>query len=95
MKKIVVKVRQHPKFKRQLQKAPNQVKRAYQKRITFFLLDQYHPLLHNHLLTGDYQEFRSINITGDWRALYKEVVLDEEHVIVEFHIFGTHSQLYR
>jgi addiction module RelE/StbE family toxin len=95
MKKLVVKVGQHPKFRKQLQKAPNHVRRAFQKRITLFLSDQYHPFLHNHLLTGDYQGFRSINITGNWRALYKEVVLDEDHIIIEFHLFGTHSQLYR
>lgn len=47
--------------------------------------------LHNHILSGKYTNYRSINITGDYRALYKQV--SEKEVI--FVKLGTHSQLYK
>lgn len=95
MIKRIVKVIPTPKFEKLLNKAPRAIKRAYRQRFNIFLSDPFHPLLHNHLLTGNYKGYRSINITGDWRVLYKEVMLDDEHMIIEFHLFGTHSQLYR
>lgn len=36
-------------------------------------MDQYSPLLNNHSLTGKWRGYRSINITGDWRAIFVEV----------------------
>lgn len=93
--KSIAELRQNVKFKKQLAKAPARIQRTLQQRLALFLKDQFHPLLHNHQLVGSYSKYRSINITGDWRALYKEVAIDEKHVIIEFHLFGTHSQLYR
>lgn len=65
------------------------VKKALTERITIFSSNPLHPLLFNHPLKGKYREYRSINITGDYRALYllrgDEIVFD--HV-------GTHPQLY-
>ncbi len=47
------------------------------------------PSLRNHALRGKYKHYRSIDITGDCRALYllrgKEVIFDQ---------IGAHSQLY-
>ncbi len=45
--------------------------------------------LNNHSLKGRYKLYRSINITGDYRALY---LTNGDEVI--FDIIGTHSQLY-
>ncbi len=95
MKRKVVEVRQNVGFKREFKKAPRKIQQAFQRRMILFLTNQLHPLLRNHLLSGPYKGYRSINVTGDWRALYKEVVIDDESVIVEFHLLGTHSQLYR
>lgn len=47
--------------------------------------------LHDHALKGKYQGYRSINITGDVRALYYE---KQDGKIVLFAFIGTHSQLY-
>ncbi len=95
MSKKVIDVKQNSKFKKQLQKAPTSVKRAFRNRFALFVIDQFHPILRNHMLTGNYQGYRSINITGDWRALYREVLFTDNRVIIEFHLFGTHSQLYK
>lgn len=59
-------------------------------RISMFAKHPTHPLLRNHALSGAYKQYRSINITGDIRALYLSV--SEQEVV--FDIVGTHSQLY-
>jgi len=62
----------------------------FQQRLRLFQTNQYLPLLNNHGLTGKWRGFRSINITGDWRAIF--VVVDRKRIT--FVAFGTHSQLY-
>lgn len=77
-------------FRKQYQKTDEKIKKAFSKRLKLFQQNPHHPLLRNHILTGNYKNYRSINITGDWRALYME--RGEE---VEFEILGTHSKLYK
>lgn len=81
-------------FLKQLKKAPLKIKKSFKKRLSLFLVNPFHPQLHNHQLTGTLAVYRSINITGDWRALYSEYNKKKTQVIV-FEILGTHSQLYR
>lgn len=66
------------------------VARAFWKRFDLFLDNPQHPLLKNHPLKGEWNGYRSINITGDWRAIYFQV--GENIIFVDL---GTHSQLYR
>ena len=61
------------------------------ERIHLFATEPSHPLLYNHALQGDRLEQWSINVTGDWRALYEFV--DADTVI--FVDIDTHSNLYR
>lgn len=82
------------RFDKQLKKAPLEIKIAFRKRFALFLKDPFHPLLRNHALTGQLSGYRSINITGDWRAIYSEHFEGIESVIT-FEVFGTHSQLYK
>jgi addiction module RelE/StbE family toxin len=82
------------KFLKQHKKAPQNVKIAWIKRLTLFNQDSFSSLLNNHGLTGKLSGFRSINITGDWRALYSEFKKREEIIIV-FEMLGKHSQLYK
>ena len=77
-------------FDKQLRKAPFKIKIAFRTRLKLFLQDLFSSQLLNHALVGKYLGFRSINITGDWRVVYKE----EKNVII-FLLLGTHSQLYK
>lgn len=77
-------------FRKQYRKTDDKIKKAFSKRLKLFQQNPNHPLLRNHILTGNYKNYRSINITGDWRALYME--RGEE---VEFEMLGTHSKLYK
>jgi addiction module RelE/StbE family toxin len=51
-----------------------------------------HPILKNHYLIGQLKGYRSININGDWRAIFEEL---DNSQIAYFVAIGTHSQLYR
>lgn len=77
-------------FQKQLKKAPLKIKEAFLKRRKLFLEDSNNPQLHNHALTGSYKGYRSINITGDWRAIFEETGNE-----IVFKLLGTHSQLYK
>ena len=82
------------KFKKQYAKAPSKVQQALEKRILLLSQDPTNLQLNNHALTGQYKGLRSINITGDWRALFAEVVTAKGEMTVIFELLGTHSQLY-
>jgi len=81
-------------FIKQLEKAPHAIKVAFRERRVLFFTNPLHPQLRNHALKGKYTGLRSINITGDWRALYREEKVSRDYVIV-FMLLGTHSQLYK
>lgn len=83
-------IRYANKFLKRYEQADRKIQAAFDKRRTIFKQDPFHPLLNNHKLTGTYEGCRSINITGDWRAVY----LETSEAIVFINL-GTHSQLYR
>jgi len=78
------------RFDKDLRKAPLKIKIAFKKRREIFSQDPFHPQLNNHGLTGGLRNYRSINITGDWRAIYSE-----HGGIIIFEAVGTHSQIYK
>lgn len=81
------------KFQKSFEKAPSKIREAFEGRLSLFIQDQYDCPLHNHRLSGKWKDYSSINITGDWRAVYHWI--DEEKVEwVEFVEIGTHSELY-
>lgn len=77
------------KFLKQYDKADPKIRLAFKKRRRLFQENPFDPQLRNHALSGRYHGFRSINITGDWRALYRA-----KGKLVIFEALGTHSQLY-
>lgn len=83
------------KFDKQLKKTPLEIKIAFRNRLLIFLEDPAHPQLKNHKLTGKLSDNRSINITGDWRAVYSESTDKKGEKIIIFEILGTHSELYK
>ena len=82
-------------YLKQLERAPGKIRNSVVERLEIFKKDRFHPLLNNHSLTGNYKGFRSINITGDWRAIYSETKDEKGNITVIFELLGTHSQLYR
>lgn len=80
----------HRHFSKTYQKTPVKIRKYFRSRLKLFVENPFHPLLNNHALHGDLVGYRSINITGDIRAVYK--VLDEQ--TVEFALLGSHGELY-
>jgi len=79
-------------FLKEFKKAPLKVKDAFRERLEIFTSNKFHPILNNHSLVGKYKGYRSINITGDWRVIFREF---ESGEIIYFEVIGTHSQLYK
>lgn len=64
------------------------------KQIRIFQKNPLDPQLNNHELKKEYQGFRSIDITSDYRAIYEEVS-EEEEPVAYFTLIGTHKELYK
>jgi mRNA-degrading endonuclease YafQ of YafQ-DinJ toxin-antitoxin module len=79
------------KFIKQYNKAPNSVRRLFDEKLRIFLLDKFDLRLNNHLLKSKLEGLRSINVGGDWRALFEEL----QNGDVIFKAIGTHNQLYK
>ncbi|MFH1712902.1 MAG: type II toxin-antitoxin system mRNA interferase toxin, RelE/StbE family [Candidatus Jacksonbacteria bacterium] len=84
-------VKFHKNFKKIYYKAPPRLQEAVNEKMALFYQNSFHPLLNNHQLKGKYKDHRSVNITGDWRALYKEIDRD----YFKFLLLDTHSNLYK
>ena len=81
----------HRNFEKKFIKRPPKIQEAFKNRRNLFLGNPFHPLLNNHSLTGDRKGQWSINITGDWRAIY---IFNNEDTVVFIDI-DTHDKLYR
>lgn len=83
-------VRFHRNFRRGYAKLPARIRSRFKQRLKLFQGDPFHPLLNNHALHGEWRDFRSINVTGDFRALYRMLGND----VAEFVLIDTHGELY-
>ncbi len=81
----------HKRFDKMASKLPLKVKAKMVERITLFTKDPLDYILRNHALNTPYKGSYSIDITGDYRAIY---YLVDDHTALFTHI-GTHSQLYK
>lgn len=84
-------VRYSRRFEKELKRVSRKIQAAFSSRLLLFIENKFHPFLNNHSLSGKMADCHSINITGDWRAIYKEL---ENGEIIFFVMLGTHSQLY-
>ena len=78
-------------FKKNYKKLTEPQKRKFKERRDLFLRDEFDPVLNNHALSGKYVGYRSINVTGDWQAVFR--MIDDDTVY--FEMLGTHSRLYK
>ncbi len=80
----------HKQFLKRFRKVPVKIQEQFYSRLTIFEKDKTSPILNNHSVNKAFQSCRSINITGDYRAIY----YDNGPAVV-FLTLGTHSELYR
>jgi len=79
----------HPRFEKKFRKLPKKIQDQFEERLVIFLRDMFSPILNNHSVESAYPGWRSINITGDYRALFE--IKDNTVVFTKI---GTHSELY-
>ena len=79
------------RFEKQFVKLSPRVQKRFAQRLETWLADPFDPRLRNHQLRGRFEGYRSIDVTGDYRAVYQVVSKQTG----EFVAIGTHSQLYR
>ncbi|OGI74181.1 hypothetical protein A3D42_01820 [Candidatus Nomurabacteria bacterium RIFCSPHIGHO2_02_FULL_41_18] len=60
------------------------------ERLELLKRDKSNPILNNHKLHGEYEGCRSINVTGNFRAVFE--YFDEDKIV--FSDIGTHPELY-
>lgn len=78
-------------FKKEYRKLSRKSQNQFCDRVKIFQKNQFDPLLNNHAVHYPYEGCRSINITGDIRALYLEVSKNNYLFVT----IGTHSKLYK
>lgn len=76
-------------FKKAYKKRDQMIRTHCDERIRLFEQEPFHPLLDNHALHGKWQGYRSINVTGDFRAVFKQ-----ENETITFVDIDTHHNLY-
>jgi len=77
----------HKHFLKMLDKLPPGIVQKFYGRLELFEQYPYHRFLNNHSVDKAYSGWRSINITGDFRALYEP----KDDGLVIFMKIGTHS----
>lgn len=80
------------RFIKNFKKCPKYIQEKFSERLGLFLIDRSAKILNEHSLSGKLLGLKSINISGDYRAIFE--FIDKEDVIY-FITIGTHSQLYK
>lgn len=80
----------HRNFEKQYKKLRPKEQNRFKERRDVFLNDPFDPVLNNHPLRGRYKGYRSINVTGNLRAVYR--LLNDDTVL--FVTIDSHSNLY-
>ena len=81
----------HKNFSKKYTRLTKSQKEKFKIHRNLFMADEFDPILNNHALSGRYEGYRSINVTGDIRAIYKKISAEK----VIFVTIGNHSNLYR
>jgi len=81
-------------FTAKLKKQNVRIRKSFKKAINQFAQDPQDTELNNHALSREWQGHRSINITADFRGIYKETQSRNEKIIY-FVALGTHKKLYK
>ena len=84
-----MKIQLHKNFIKEYKKWPN-IQKRIDERLALFRVNPFDQILNNHGLTGKYAGCRSINITGDYRAVFE--LIDDN--TVRFIDVDAHSNLY-
>jgi len=77
-------------FDRKYSKLNPKIQKKFKERRNLFSIEPNSRILNIHKLSGKYNDMWSINITGDYRAIFDK----QENGIIIFINIGTHSELF-
>ena len=83
-------IKRTAKFKKQYKKLPIKIQLQFDDRLRLYVVRPDDVMLNVHMLKGKYAGYWSLNVSGDFRALYQK----NGETIIIFGLIGTHSQLY-
>ncbi len=89
-----MKTQASPQLLEKLKKLDVRIRKSFVERIKIFEENYQEPVLNNHALVREYEGYRSIDITNNYRALYEEVQSGTE-TIAYFSLLGTHKELFK
>ena len=78
------------RFTKAFKKLSPKIKDKFFERLEVFIKNKFDETLNNHPVDKAYPGCRSIDITGDYRAIFSD-----EGDVVTFITIGTHAQLYK
>ena len=81
------------RFDKKLRELSSKIIDAFRETVELFLEDPQHESLRRHSLKEEYTGYESIDVTSDYRAVFKEMKT-ERKVVIKFYIIGTHEELY-
>lgn len=87
-------VKYSPSFIRIFKKIDVRIRKSFKQRILVFSKNPSEPQPNNHSLKDEYEGYSSIDITSDWRAIYKETQIGED-AVAYFVELGIHEKLYK
>lgn len=85
-----MKIAFHKNFEKKFKRLDQKIKKLFIKRLKLFTERPFSKELNNHALKGKFMGYRSINVSGDIRAVFKFISDD----LVEFDDIDNHSNLY-
>ncbi|EKD66037.1 MAG: hypothetical protein ACD_49C00067G0023 [uncultured bacterium (gcode 4)] len=80
-------------FEKSYKKKDMFVRNKFKEKLALFIKNPFNKIIDNHPLTWKYSWCRSIDITWDYRAIFKELS-NWKYEFIEFINIWTHSQLY-
>ena len=85
-------IRFHRNFEKQIKKLAANEQVRLKEKLIIFIADEFNPILNNHPLKGKYKGYRSINIAGDLRTVYKRELNNNCAIFIAI---GSHDKLYQ
>ena len=84
-----MKAKLHKNFQKKFDKLPLKIQEHFYERLDIFLENKFNKLLNNHSVEKRFPNCRSINVSGDYRAIFED--RGDEAIFITI---GTHSNLY-
>jgi mRNA-degrading endonuclease YafQ of YafQ-DinJ toxin-antitoxin module len=88
-----MKINYKKRFSKSYNKLDKKIQIKFDEKVIIFSQNPFDKSLNNHFLNWRYLGFRSINVTWDYRAIFREYP-SWTYEFVEFVNVGTHSELY-